>query len=127
MKRKNKQINSELRLVGINSAGLSSKLASFDKMLKDLQPGIFFVEETKLKRQGKIKTEHSEKYVIFELVRKEKGGGGLVIGVVKELNPTWISEGDDEVEILTMQINPKDFSIRCVGGSGQQENIKFRL
>ena len=60
-----KNVNSRLRLVGMNAAGLSSKLDSFDKMLKDLIPGVFFVEETKLKRQGRIKTESSEKYVIF--------------------------------------------------------------
>ena len=117
-----KNVNSRLRLVGMNAAGLSSKLDSFDKMLKDLIPGVFFVEETKLKRQGRIKTESSEKYVIFELIRKQKGGGGLAIGALKELNPIWISEGDDMVEILTIQINTKDFSIRCVGGYGPQEN-----
>ena len=109
-------------MVGINAAGLSPKFDSFDKMLSDLSPSVFFIEETKLKRPGRIQTNHSEKYIIFELIRKEKGGGGLAIGVVKELNPTWISEGDDTVEILTVQINAKDFSIRCVGGYGPQEN-----
>ena len=91
-------------------------------MLKDLQPSIFFVEETKMRRHGKIKTQNSEKYVIYELIRKGRAGGGLAIGVVKELNPTWVSEGDDMTEILTIQVNAQDFSIRCVGAYGPQEN-----
>ena len=41
---------------------------------------------------------------------------------MKELNPTWIHEGDDLVGILTVQIDTKDFSIRCVGAYGPQEN-----
>ena len=91
-------------------------------MLKDLQPSIFFVEETKMKRQGQIKSKNSEKYVIYELIRKGRAGGGLAIGVVKELNPTWISEGDNMTEILTVQVNAQDFAIRCVAGYGPQEN-----
>ena len=42
--------------------------------------------------------------------------------MVKELNPTWISEGNDEVEFLTIQINLEGLSIRCVNGYGPQEN-----
>jgi hypothetical protein len=38
------------------------------------------------------------------------------------LNPTWISEGNYEVEFLTVQVNLKEFSIRCVNGYGPQEN-----
>ena len=91
-------------------------------MLADLQPSVFIVKETKMKRQGRIKSNNSEKYVIYELIRKEMAGGGLAIGVLKELNPTWISEGDDMTEMLTIQINAQDFSIRCVGGYGPQEN-----
>ena len=42
--------------------------------------------------------------------------------MVKELKPTWISEGNDEAEFLTVQINLEGFSIRCVNGYGPQEN-----
>ena len=56
---KEKIINRKMKLIGVNCAGLSSKLYSFDKMLKDIQPAIFFLQETKLKRVGKINTENS--------------------------------------------------------------------
>ena len=111
-----------MRLIGVNAAGISSKLASFEYMLNELKPGVFFIEETKVKKQGTIRTETAEKYVIFELIRKEKSGGGLALGVAKELNPTWLGEGDDQVEVLSVQINAKDFPIRCVGGYSPQEN-----
>ena len=64
---KKKQCIRKLSFVGVNSAGLSFKLASFDGMLLALQPTVFFIEETKLKTSGKIKTENSDGYQIFEL------------------------------------------------------------
>ena len=119
---KNKKCNSSLRLVGINAAGIASKSESFSKMLGDLDPSVFFIEETKSRRQGQIKCKNTEKYIIYELIRKGRPGGGLAIGAKKELNPTWINEGDDVTEMLAIQINTKDFSIRWVGGYGPQEN-----
>ena len=60
-----------LRLLGVNSAGLKSKLTTFRKVLTELQPSVFFIEETKYKETGKLKVDN---YVIFELVRKNKEG-----------------------------------------------------
>ena len=87
--------------MGANSAGLSSKLSSFNNILKQLKPSIFFIEETKLKHPGKIKIETN--FVIFELNRKERNGGGIAIGVKEELKPVLISEGDDTTEILEVE------------------------
>ena len=39
-----------------------------------------------------------------------------------DLNPVFISEGDDEVEILVIQIEVQQFKIRCIVGYGPQEN-----
>ena len=38
----------------------------------------------------KSKQKTLKKYQIFELVRKEIHGGGIAIGVVKDLEPGWI-------------------------------------
>ena len=75
-KRKKKEML-KVSFLGINSAGLSSKLHSFDKLLSDVTPGVFFVQETKMRRIGNIKTPNVKKYQVFELVRKSKGCGGL--------------------------------------------------
>ena len=57
--------NKSFRLLGVNAAGLKSKLTSFKKVLTDLQPSIFFVEETKYRDEGKLKFDN---YVVFELL-----------------------------------------------------------
>ena len=120
-KNKSKQCLKKLIMVGVNSAGLSSKLKSFDHLLNTVQPSVFFIEETKLKTQGKIRSQNCQNYQIFELTRKKKGGGGIAIGALDALNPVWISEGDDDVEVLVIQIEVEQFAIRCIGAYGPQE------
>ena len=115
-KTKRKQICKKLTLFGVNAAGISSKLQSFDYLLSTLQPSVFFIEETKMKTQGKIKTKNSQNYQIFELTRKLKSGGGIAIGALNDVNTVFISEGDDEVEILVIQIEVQQFQIRCIVG-----------
>ena len=120
-KNKTKKCARKLILVGFNSAGLSSKLDSFDHILTTIQPSVFFIQETKLRKQGKIKTQNSKNYQIFELVRKDKQGGGLAIGVVKDLEPVWIREGDDNIEVLVVEIKIEDLKTRCICAYGPQE------
>ena len=89
-------------------------------MLSELKPSVFFVEETKFKDTGKFKLDN---YLIFELVRKSRdGGGGLAIGCIKELKPTLVNEGDDQVEALSIDIFVKRMKIRCVAAYGCQES-----
>ena len=93
-KRKSK-INTKqsLRFLGVNAAGLASKILTFKKILNELNPAVFFIEETKFKNEGRLKLE---KYQIFERLRKSQdGGGGLALGCLKELQPVWVREGDD--------------------------------
>ena len=116
---KNKNITKSLRLVGVNAAGLGNKLFTFKKMLSELKPSVFFVEETKFKEEGKLKLDN---FVIFELVRETKEGGGLALGCVKELNPVLVRKGDDEVEAMSVDISVKTMRIRCVVAYGCQEN-----
>ena len=107
--------------MGVNSAGLFSKLNSLDSVLKEVQPTVFFIQESKFKQQGKIKTENARNYQIFELLRKESGGGGLAIGALHDVEPVWLSEGDDTVEVLVIQVRFGELVVRCVGAYGPQE------
>ena len=107
--------------MGVNAAGISSKIHSFENVLRKLNPSIFFIQETKLKRQGKLKITNPSNYIIYELNRKDRNGGGLAIGVIEELKPVWISEGDDTTEVLIVEVDVSGFRIRCVGGYGPQE------
>ena len=119
--RKNtKNINKSLRFLGVNAAGIRSKLLSFKKVLSELKPSVFCIEETKLKDAGKIKLEN---YVIFERVRTNRdGGGGLALGCLKELHPVWVKEGDDQVETLSVNIFVQKLQIRCCVAYGCQES-----
>ena len=106
--------------MGVNAAGLSSKMLSFKCVMQELSPSVFMIQETKLKSQGKIKIEN---YIVFELLRtQQKGGGGLAMGVRKELNPILIREGNDEVEALSVEIEVTNMKIRCCVGYGCQES-----
>ena len=115
-----KNYSKSLRFMGINAAGLRSKLLSFKKVLNDLKPSVFFIEETKYKDAGRLKLDG---YLIFEKVRKSKvNGGGLAIGCVRELNPVWVREGEDEVETLSVDIFVRNMKIRCCVAYGCHEN-----
>ena len=120
-KRKSKRsFIKKLRLLGVNAGGLRPKLMTFQKVISDLQPAVFFIEETKYKDSGKFKLAN---YVIFELVRQSRDGGGwLSLGCVKDLQPVWLREGDDMVEALSISISLKTMSIRCCVAYGCQEN-----
>ena len=112
----------ELNLLGVNAAGLSCKLFSFDKLLEDINPGVFFVEETKMRKIGMIKTSHSANHKIYEKIRQNgRKGGGLAIGVSHNLSPAWVGEGENENETLAVEITVNDFRIRCVVAYGPQE------
>ena len=108
-----------MRFLGVNAAGIRSKFNTFKKVITELKPSLFFLEETKVKDVGKIKLEN---YIIFELVRQDRGGGGLALGCDKDLNPVWVREGDDMVEALSVEIYLKEIKIRCCVAYGCQEN-----
>ena len=92
---------------------------TFDKIIKELQPSVFFLEETKFKDEGTFKQDN---YIIFERARKSKnGGGGVALGCVEELKPVWVREGEGEVEALSVDIFVKKMKIRCCVAYGFQE------
>ena len=116
-----KSFKKELRFLGVNSAGLRPKMFTFKKILSELKPSVFFIEETKYKDEGKIKLDSN--YTVFERVRKSKdGGGGVALGCDKQLHPVWVREGEEDVEALSVEISVKDMKIRCCVAYGFQEN-----
>ena len=92
---------------------------TFKKVIAELKPSVFFVEESKYKEERKLKIDN---FIIFELVRKNKDGGGLALGCIKELNPVLVRRGDDETEAISINIFVKNMKIRYVVAYGCQEN-----
>ena len=119
----NKNKKTKLRLVGVNANGIKSKMISFQRMISELKPGVFFLQETKLRKEGYLENEvdGASQYRIYEHLRKAKSGGGLAIGVAKELNSAWLCEGDDDIEFISVMIHLKNLAIRCVNAYGPQE------
>ena len=76
------------------------------------------LQETKLKKIGQIKLPG---YQIFELLREHKGGGGLLTAVGETLTPVLISTGNNDAEILTVQIKINNIDVRIVNAYGPQE------
>jgi hypothetical protein len=48
-KRNNNMVGKSIIIVGINAAGITHKMDLFEKLLFDLQPSIWMMQETKLK------------------------------------------------------------------------------
>ena len=84
------------------------------------EPSIFCLQETKVKRLNQINSESTKKFTIYELIRKKCNGGGLALGVHNDLQPVWVDQGDDEVEVLVVEVWLNDFPIRIVNGYGPQ-------
>ena len=101
-------------ILGSNSAGLLNKKESFIRNISLFNPGVYFVQETKVPRKGKIKISD---YVIFEHVRKSGGGGGLLTAVHKNLNPVSVSN-DCEEEVLVVQAEILDKKVRFINAYG---------
>ena len=122
MKRNKKIINHILKLYGINAAGIRCKTESFSEVLSMLKPNIWMVEETKLKPNEDIKCEALKDFQVFYLSRQKSQGGGLALGVNKQLESTLINEGDDDTEVMSVLVVVGDIQIRIILGYGVQEN-----
>ena len=117
-----------MKFFGNNADGLLNKMETLEHLLKQ-NPSAIFLQETRLGRPNRIKTPSSGNYTFYELHRSktaEKGekGGGLALGVLNSLDPSWISEGDDDIEAITVEIWVNSFPIRLVCGYGPQEYDK---
>ena len=104
-----KNIMTKLKVIGTNANGLKSKKESFINLLKTDCPQVFMIQETKLKRKNQVRVED---YELFEKVRKNKGGGGIMVGINKEIaaTPVDVSPQDDETEILAVEIELKELT-----------------
>ena len=121
--KRKRNFQKNLRLLSVNCNGVSSKLQSLEHVIRTLAPSVFCLQETKLANSGKIKIESSKNYVIFELTRKVGGGhgGGLAIGALKDLEPEWVSQGDDTTEVLVIQVKVGHLTVRICCAYGPQE------
>ena len=104
--------------IGCNAAGLLNKMESLKRNVENFKPGVIFIQESKTKRKNKVKIKD---YVIFEKIRKNNGGGGLLTGVHKNLEP--ISVGDEtEDEVIVVEAKLANKKVRLINAYGPQED-----
>ena len=116
------QENLLINILGINSAGILSKLDSFDHWLKESNPQIFSIQETKVQNTGQVQSKTLDSYQLYELIRDNNPGqgGGLCIGVSKDLPSCLLREGGQEVECLSVQVQVGQQEVVVVNGYGPQ-------
>ena len=78
-----------------------------------------------MRKTGQIKFTGSDSYQIYELVRHNRAGGGLAVGVSKELQSVWVRQGEGEVETLTVMVTVSGLYVRVTNGYGPQEYDSF--
>ena len=112
----------KLRILGVNAAGIKCKLQSFNHILNKLKPQIWSMQETKLKNKEVLNTEATKNYQIYYLNRKTSEGGGLAIGVDKNIESILIREGDDIIEAVVVLVMIATVPVRIIAAYGPQEN-----
>ena len=103
-----------LTVFSANANSLKNKKASLKFNISILQPHVVVIQETKLKRKSQISLKG---YRCFPTIRGDNGGG-LLIACRCDLKPVQIFEGESECQILVVQIETKEKSLRIIAGYG---------
>ena len=80
------------------------------------------LQETKLKTNERLVSDALTDFQIYYLSRKESQGGGIAIGVIKDLESTLIREGDDQTEAMAVQVVVGELPVSVITAYGPQEN-----
>ena len=116
---KNMKKDKVFTIFGANANGILGKQESLKNNILHFNPAVFFIQESKVSRKGQTKIEN---YEIFEAVRPNcPTGGSILTGVHTNLNPVFISGGEDNNEILVVQAKIGSHNCRFINGYGPQE------
>ena len=80
------------------------------------------LQETKLKPNETIECASLNEYQVYHLSRQESQGGGIALGVDRNLKSTLIKEGTDETEALSVKVFLDKMEVRAITAYGPQEN-----
>ena len=117
----NKVHQSVLKIFSTNAAGLvNGKIDSLKSEVINTGANLVTVQETHFRKKGKLKLPD---FISFEAIRTKKGGGTLIAAHV-DLNPKLIVEYSDDFELLVVEIETKERTIRIISGYGPQENLE---
>ena len=121
--RKNKKVNRpnnvKLSVFGSNINGVSSKMNSLKDNIGIFKPSIITLQETKVRKKGLVKLPG---YQVYEWVRTENIGGGLMTAIDEKIDSVVITDDCSNSEILTIQIKVENLDIRIINAYGPQED-----
>ena len=106
-------------MIGNNCAGIRNKKDSLLNMVKTLNVGMLFLQETKLYSKGQIKFQH---FVMFETNRSQNGGGGLLTAVHEKFQPSLVETEKENPDILIVQCKISESYVSLIIGYGPQES-----
>ena len=108
----------QFSLLGNNCNGIVNKQDSLKETMMTFKPSILTLQETKVRKHGTLKIKG---YQMFEKIRKDGNGGGLLTAANENLNPVLISTGKEEdSEILTIQAKVGRYDVRIINAYGPQ-------
>ena len=111
-----------MRIIGNNSAGIKAKSDSFKNTINQLNAGVVLLQETKLYEKGLLKFND---FSVFENVRNQNEGGGLMTVIHNNLEPIMISrESESKVSqnIMVVEALLGKNKVRFINAYGPQEN-----
>ena len=124
MKRHKNIKHNNLKIFGINAAGIKSKLKSFDEVISRLKPHIWMVGETKLKPHETVTGGCLDEFQVYYLSRQNAQGVGVALGINKMLESTLISIGDEDIEVISVLVIVKT-AYRVQENASKEKKIKF--
>ena len=122
IKRKYKNLSKSIKVYAANAAGIKCKTKSLGQILSSLKPSLWMLQETKLKTNEKIKCEDINDYQVYYLNRQNSQGGGLALGVLKTIESALVRDGDDNLEVISINALLGEVSTRVIVGYGPQES-----
>ena len=104
------KVSDSVTVFSTNAAGVvTGKADSLINEVKSTGANIVTLQETHSQRKGKVKLPAN--FVVFEAIRKAKNGG-ILCAVDENLRPKLVEEYNDPFELLVVEVEAKNRSIR---------------
>ena len=104
-KHKSKHETKNFTIIGANTNGLNLKRESFYSLVNTFQPTVITLQETKFVHYRTVKLNG---YEVFEALRTNKDGGGLLTAARLDTNPVLVEEdGDSQILIIQIEVSGK--------------------
>ena len=110
-------MSSSFSIIGQNAASLACKKDSLFSTINTLKPSCLVFQEVKFTKIGQLNIPG---YHVFEKIRKDNKGGGLLTAIDNNLDPVSV-DVVESTEILTVEFSLPIGRVRLINAYGPQE------